>query len=224
MRPFVFGLVAAVVASPAIADEKCTGEVAAAFTKQGEAPKMRSIMNHAAGNGDEGTAKRTISLVRPDRMHAITEAPQQEAGRVETISIGQWAWGADSDGSWTEHKPNIAKMIQMDVEKMSAPQHVGANFTCLGKVNYEGKDFTGYRADPGKGDDGVELATTIYVDPATGLPAYNIIAPTAGGDPRLKVAYSYGDDITVEPPAGFSEPKKGSDASGATGADAPQKN
>lgn len=224
MRSIVAGLVLAAATAPALADEKCTKEVADAFAKQGQTPKMRTVMTHAGG---EGTVTRTITLVRPNRMHAVTEAPHEEAGRIETISIGKWAWGSDSDGGWSEHKPNIARMIEMDVEKMAAPQTVGANFSCLGAVNVEGKDYTGYRADPGKGDDGVELAATIYVEPASGLPALNIVAPTAGGDARLRAVYTYGDDIVVEPPAGFVTPKEEkSEGTGPAPAatDAPQKN
>jgi hypothetical protein len=222
MRSILAGLVLATAAAPAVADDKCTKEVADAFAKQAQAPKMRTIMTHPGG---EGTVTRTISLVRPNRMHAITEAPHEEAGRIETISIGKWAWGSDSDGGWSEHKPNIAKMIEMDVEKMSAAQTVGANFSCLGTVNVDGKDYIGYRADPGKGDDGVELAATIYVEPASGLPALNIVAPTAGGDARLKATYSYADDITVDPPAGFAEPKdQKSESAAPAPAEAPQKN
>ncbi len=201
MRPVVFAFSLVAAAVPALADEKCSSEVAAAFAKQAEAPKMRTIMVHPGG---EGTVTRTISLVRPDRIHVITDAPHEQAGHMETISIGKWAWGSESDGSWSEHKPNVAKVIEMDVQKMSAPAAVSANFTCLGPQNYEGKDYVGYRADPGKGDDGVELAATIYVDAATGRPAYNIVAPTAGGNPRLKASYSYGDDISVEVPEGFT--------------------
>jgi hypothetical protein len=206
MRVTIATLVALLAGSPALAEEKCTGEVKTAFEKQAAQPRLRSIITHP---GTDGTVTRTISLVRPDRLHMITEAPYEEAGRLETISIGQWAWGADSDGSWTEHKPNIAKVIAMDVEKMAAPAPVSANFSCMGKVSFEGKDYLGYRADPGKGDDGVELAATVYVEEASGLPMFNVVAPTSGdGAPRLKAAYAYGDDITVEPPAGFALPAK----------------
>ena len=204
MRSVVFAVALVTAAAPALADEKCTGELAAAFTKQSQSPKMRTIMTHPGG---EGTVTRSILLVRPDRLHTITDAPHEAAGHVETISIGQWAWGSDSDGSWTEHKPNVAQMIALDVAKMAAPQTVGANFSCLGKVAFEGKDYTGYRADPGKGEDGVELAATVYVDVATGMPAHNIVAPTSGGGPnRLKAAYTYDDDIAVEAPDGFAKP------------------
>ena len=191
MRSVAVVLALATSAAPALADEKCTGEVAAAFTKQAAAPKFRTVMSHPV---EEGIVERTLNLVRPNRMHSITNAPQI-AGHIETISIGQWAWTSDGE-SWEEMKPNVAKVIEMDVARMSAPAAVNANFTCLGKVAYEGKDYAGYRADPGKGDDGAELAATVYVDEATGLPAYNIVAPTADGKPRLKAAYAYGDDIT----------------------------
>jgi hypothetical protein len=224
MRSLTLGLALgsalALAATPAHADEKCTGEVQAAFAKQGGVPKMRTVMTHTA-TGEGGTVTRTVSLVRPNRLHMVTEAANQEAGRLETISIGQWAWGAESDGSWTEHKPNVAKMIELDVAKMAGPQQVGNNFSCLGKAAYEGRDYTAYRADPGKGDDGVELAATIYVDPASGLPAYNVVAPTSGdATARLKQAYSYGDDITVDPPAGFAVPAAKTDGA----AEAPQRN
>lgn len=217
MRSLIVFAAVAASATAAVADEKCTGEVRAAFLKQAQAPKIRTVMTHPGG---EGTVTRTITLIRPNRMHAITEAPHEAAGRIETISIGKWAWGSDSDGAWSEHKPNVARMIEMDVQSMAAAQTVGNNFSCLGKVSYEGKEYTGYRADPGKGDDGVELAAVIYVD-ETGMPALNIVAPTAGeGAPRLKAVYSYGDDITVDPPSGFGIKEEAP----AAPADVPQKN
>lgn len=217
MRSLIVLAAVGLSATAVFADEKCTSEVRSAFEKQATAAKMRTVMTHPGG---EGTVTRTITLVRPNRMHAITEAPHEAAGRIETISIGQWAWGSDSDGAWSEHKPNVARMIEVDVQAMAGPQAVAANFTCLGKVAYEGKEYTGYRADPGKGDDGVELAAIIYVD-ASGMPAFNIVAPTAeGGAPRLKAVYTYGDDISVEPPPGFGIKQEAPAAS----ADVPQKN
>lgn len=224
MRPLVFTLpvtlALALTAAPALADEKCSGEVTAAFAKQAAAPKFRTIMTHPV---EEGTVERTMNLVRPNRFHTKTIAPQI-AGHMETISIGQWAWSSDGE-SWQEIKPNIAKMIELDVAAMSAPAKVSANFSCLGTVNYEAKDYAGYRADPGKGDDGVELAATVYVDAASGLPMFNIVAPVAGEGPsRLKAVYSYGDDITVEAPAGFAMPAaKKPDAAPAAAAPAPEK-
>ena len=77
MRSVVFAATLALAATPALADEKCTGELAAAFTKQAQAPKMRTTMVHAGG---EGTITRTILLVRPDRLHTITDAPHEAAG------------------------------------------------------------------------------------------------------------------------------------------------
>lgn len=202
MRSVALALALAATTVPALADEKCSGEVAAAFTKQAAAPKFRTVMTHPV---EGGVVERILNLVRPNRLHSITNAPQI-AGHIETISIGQWAWSSDGE-SWEEMKPNIAKMIEMDVAKMAAPAAVSANFSCLGKVNFEGKDYAGYRADPGKGDDGIELAATVYLDEATGLPAYNIVAPTSGdGSPRLKAMYGYGDDISVEAPEGFAVP------------------
>ena len=51
------------------------------------------------------------------------------------------------------------------------------------------------------GTDGLELARTILVDPATGLPGFNIIsAPGKLTEALQKEAFSYPDTITIEKP------------------------
>ena len=72
----------------------------------------------------------------------------------------------------------IAEHIQQAV---TAPPKAGADFSCLGKVAYDGKDYLAYRTAPEKTEKGAELARTIYVDPATGLPAFNVIAEVERG-------------------------------------------
>ena len=52
-----------------------------------------------------------------------------------------------------------------------------------------------------KTEKGTELARTIYVDPATGLPAFNVIAEVKdGAEPLLKESYTYPTDIVIEKP------------------------
>jgi hypothetical protein len=47
------------------------------------------------------------------------------------------------------------------------------------------------------------LARTIYVEPESGLPAYNVVAASAGkGAPLMKVTYSYPADLVIEAPVG----------------------
>jgi hypothetical protein len=93
----------------------------------------------------------------------------------------------------------VATHIQQTVAN---PPKVSAEFTCLGTVAYEGKDYLGYRTAPEKGNDGVELARTIYIDGSTRLPAFNIIAAVKdGATPLLKETYSYPTDLVIEKPA-----------------------
>jgi hypothetical protein len=76
-----------------------------------------------------------------------------------------------------------------------------AEYACLGQVAFEGKEYLGYQTAPEKLEGGAELARTIYVDPATGLPAFNIVGPpNAGGEPLTREAYSYPADLAVEKP------------------------
>jgi hypothetical protein len=59
----------------------------------------------------------------------------------------------------------------------------------------------GYQSAPEKAPDGVELTRTIYIDPATGLPAFNIIGtPKGEAEPVHKESYAYPADIVIEKP------------------------
>lgn len=196
MRTALVLLALGLAGTPLHADEKCSGEVAAAFLKQQDKPKLRTIMTNPI---DTAIVERTLDLVRPDRLHSRVVS-SGDKGYVETVVVQKWAW-MNSGAGWEEVKPNVAGAMSRDVAEMAAPQKVTANFSCLGKVAYEGKEYLGFRADPGKGDDGVELAATVYVDAASGLPAANVVAPTSGdGAFRFKAHYSYDDGITVEAP------------------------
>jgi hypothetical protein len=86
-------------------------------------------------------------------------------------------------------------------QTVATPPKVSAEFSCLGTVTFEGKDNLGYQTAPEKGQDGIEVARTIYVDPATGLPAFNIIgAVNSAADPLVEEAYTYPTDIVIEDP------------------------
>lgn len=215
----VVGLVA--FAGTSFADEKCRAELEAAFVKQAAAQKLRTVITNPIHGGVSGTIERTIDAVRPDKIYSRVTSSAEE-GIAETVVIGTHAW-SNSGMGWDEVKPNIATVMSLDVAEMMKPQKVAADFACLGKVAYEGKDYVGYRGAPGKGEDGTDLETTVYVDATTGLPAYNIIAPAGGkGAHLLKAAYSYTDDIVVEAPMASSQAISDRPATVAP-ADAPQK-
>ncbi len=129
--------------------------------------------------------------------------PHEQAGHIETISIGKWAWGNDSDGSWTEHKPNVARHDRNGRRRRwrrrqpSAPTSPASARSELSKARIT----PAIAPIPAKATTASSSQQRSTSMPPSGLPAYNIVAPTAGGDPiASKPAYSYGDDISVEAP------------------------
>jgi hypothetical protein len=80
-----------------------------------------------------------------------------------------------------------------------------SEFECLDKVTLDGKDYLGYRsversATPSPGaSPAAAVRRTVYVDPATGLPAVNLVAEeTPGAAPVFKGVYSYPTDLVIE--------------------------
>jgi hypothetical protein len=178
----------------------CEGksEIEAAFAKQQKAPAWRTVAVSLGENGSK--QEQTFEYIPPDRMYRKILIIGQEPA-VETIGIAKWAYGNQGNG-WSELQPPMAKMIAEHIQQVvTAPPKAGAEFSCLGKVAYEGKDYLAYRTAPEKTDKGTELARTIYVDPATGLPAFNVIAETKeGAEPLLRESYTYPTDIVIEKP------------------------
>ncbi|MDX2309557.1 MAG: hypothetical protein NW216_15055 [Hyphomicrobium sp.] len=201
MRCAVLLAVAAVSVTPAHADDKCKGEVEAAFVKQRSATAFRTVATTETPNGP---LVRTIDYVAPDRLYSKIVSPTEDAP-VETIGIGKWAW-ANTEGGWEEQPPHMAQMVTKEREAYQQPPKAAADFKCLGKITYEGRDVLGYGTEPATDTDGTEVSTTIFVDPATGLPAAYVTKPTSGeGKPRFSAVYSYGKEIAVMPPIEIPE-------------------
>ncbi|MFN3868900.1 MAG: hypothetical protein ACK4MF_07545 [Hyphomicrobiaceae bacterium] len=200
------------IASPglrpnALAAEDCRSAVEAAFLKQRQQKAFRFA---AEMPGEGGVTRMTIDYVLPDRMHQKVEAPGQPAP-VETIAIARWAWGTQG-GGWEELQPQFAQSITAHVhDALVAPPKLTGGFACLGKSNRDGAEVLGYRSLPEAGAEAApagqpELARTIYVDAASGLPVANVVAAIKDGTPPVfDGRYSYSGDIKVEAPIG--EPK-----------------
>jgi hypothetical protein len=174
------------------------GDIEKAFAKQQKEKAWRTV---AASEGSNGRQEQTFEYIPPDRMYRKILIVGQEPA-IETIGIGKWAWSNQGNG-WSEMQPPMAKMIAMHIEQVvAAPPKAGAEFSCLGSTAYEGKDYLAYRTAPEKSETGADLARTIYVDPATGLPAFNVNAEVGKPDaaPLLKESYTYPADITIEKP------------------------
>ena len=180
-------------ASPAAAACDAKAGIEAAFLKQQKSPGWRVV---GVTQGQE----QTVEYLQPDKVRRRVLVAGQEPA-IETIAIGKWAWTNGGNG-WGEMQPPVAKMIEEQVhEVLTKPLEAPANFSCLGKVSFDGKEYSAYRSPPDKGAGGAELIRTIYVDPATGLPAFNVIGPaTDGAEPLLKETYSYPDDLSIEKP------------------------
>ena len=202
MRLAAIAILIAVFALPAAAQD-CGPELQAAFEKQRAQPGYRLVLKQPHERGEIET---TRDYLLPDRMHNKIVVPGEPAP-LETIAIGKWAW-ANQGGGWQELQPQFAQTVTFDVSSaLATPVEVKEAYTCLGKVVRDGKEYIGYRntpsAMPGKPVDAANplLARTVFVDPATGLPALNIVSePNSGAPALLSSAYSYPLDLKIEAP------------------------
>lgn len=206
MRKAISGLLLAAALFPAPADaaEECRKAVEDAFTKQRTAKGFRFTAEMPSA---EGPTRMTIDYMPPDRMYQKVEAPGH-VKPVETIAIARWAWGT-MGGGWEELQPQFAQSITSHVhETLVAPLQISADFTCLGKVQFEGAEYFGYRADQPSTLANADakapaLARTLYVDAASGQPMRNVVARLDGSEPPVFVGrYSYPTDIAIEAPVG----------------------
>lgn len=188
---------AALAISPAAA-LACDGkaEVEAAFVKQQKQPWRTEILTKSE-NGE--TQTQLFDFQPPDRMYRKASAGQES---IETIGIGKWAWTNLGSGTgWEELQPMQARVVTLQIQEQFSPPRVTAEFKCLGKVTFEGKAMLGYQTTPEKVEGAGELARTIYVDPDTGLPAFNIVGPTdTSADPLLRGQFTYPGDIDIQRP------------------------
>lgn len=197
----------AIAATPGLAD--CRGDVEAAFEKQRTtAPGYRVLAEQMQ---DSGKVEITIDYMLPDRMYQKVVAPNERAP-IETIAVGRWAWG-NMGGGWEELQPQFAQSVTSHTHvTLAEPAKATGDFDCLGKVTVDGKDYLGYRSKPGDAppDRGPGAETprpavlrTVYVDPATGLPALNVVAePGQEAKPWVRTTYAYPKDLVVEAPVG----------------------
>ena len=181
----------------------CTKDVVAAFEKQRASKAFRVAMTQPSA---EGPVEMTVDYIPPGRMLQTVKSAAM-AGDQQTMLVGDRAF-AGSAGAFEELLPQYTQSIVAEVATAvgKPPENIG-HYECLGSTSFEGKDYLAYRsadkeAQPGAAPDQM-LGRTIYVDPATGLPAYNVVGTTSGKDvPVMKAAYSYPTDIVIEAPQG----------------------
>jgi hypothetical protein len=197
-------LVAALAVPSAAQASDCGKDVETAFEKLRTSPSYRVLAKQPSPRGE---IDNTTDYQAPDKMYQKVVVPG-EPGALETIAIGRWAW-ANQGGGWQELQPQFAQSVTFHVsETLGRPTKSGGSFTCLGKVAWNGRDVVGYRSEPTasadrpEGPDNPKLARTVYVDPASGLPAYNFVAePKPEAQPLFSATYVYPGDIKIEAPA-----------------------
>lgn len=201
MRRIVFALLPAVVglSQPALADDACRKAVEDAFTKQRQSKAFRSEVNYPA---DENGPKQVFEYLPPLTMHRLVTTPSMPEP-MESIGFGNRAWILENSG-WMEMQPQFAESHKNHLaELFSAPVSIKSDYKCLGTAKFEGADYTGYQTEPEKGDDGIAVARTVYVDAKTGLPAANVVGAVADDKPLLvREIYSYPAELTIEIPEG----------------------
>ena len=190
-------------AAPSAFAGDCSAEVVSAFEKQRKSKAFRVAMTQPTAEGD---VEMTVDYIPPDRMLQTVKSPAMP-GEQQTMLVGNRAF-AGSSGAFEELLPQFTQSILAEFNSAmgSTGKDIGS-FECLGKSQFEGKEFVAYRAAdkdaPAGADPSTLLARTIYVDPATGLPAFNVVAALAGNAaPVLKAIYTYPQDAVIEAPQG----------------------
>ena len=198
-RCALFCALAAVLAGPALADEKCRGEVATAFNKQ---RASRAFAMTTELKTPSGIVEIKAEYQPPDRMRQTVTAPGQEM--LETVLYGQRAYSRQGT-KWEELMPAVAQTIiaQVRAATIDPPKEVG-NFDCMGTTTLDGKEYLAYRsvekqADAGAATGAPQLHRMIYLDPKTGLPALNIVAADGpNAETVFKATYDYPEKIEIE--------------------------
>lgn len=203
----------------------CREEVAAAFRRL--KTSGRPYRKETTVTVDQRTYRETVEFVPPDRMRLSDNGIWIMSGYY--IWIGQRAWANWSPFPWGWREdyadPRFMQMKLADSAESATAANVPAPATeCLGKVEFDGTAYLGYRArvdkkivmvvPPGGALSDTqkrELARiaehtpqewrTVFVDPQSALPVYELVAQANQlGNPSVKVRYAYPSSINIAPP------------------------
>lgn len=198
MRAMCLALVLIAAATPAAATD-CSKDVLAAFQKQRTSKVFRVEFSQPSA---EGEVHMKIDYMPPDRMLQTVTSPAMP-GEQQTMLVGNRAF-AGTSGAFQELLPQFTQSIVAEfTTAVGEPQNLG-EFECLGNTKFDGRDLLAFRTVekiPEGADTSKILARTLYVDPETGKPAFNVVAPLGGSaDPLIKIKYSYPTDAEIVAP------------------------
>ena len=214
------------------ASADCRDDVAAAFERLRTSgrPYRKEVTSDVS---DQQTVRGTAEFLPPDRMREITNNGVAGYGTVETIRVGTRAW-LNSVAGWPwgcrEWDPVFIQMIfeaGKDLSTLPDPVIPADDvFECLGRVEFKGTAYLGYRArlekriatiaigplsetkqqelsrkPQDKPQDKPQEWRTVFVDPQSMLPAYDLVSQENQLDnPKDKARYTYPNNIKIEPP------------------------
>lgn len=203
MRRAAFASLTVMAFVPPAFAEDCTKQVLDAFQKQRTSKAFSVAMQQPSA---EGLITLRVDYLPPDKMLQTVTSPAMP-GEQQTMLVGNRAY-AGSQGAFEELLPQYTQSIITEVRNaLGDPGKQLGSFECKGKVAFEGKDFITYTAIDAAAPKDVPpdkvLARTIYVDEASGLPMFNIVAQAGGkSDPVVKASYAYPADLVIEEPKG----------------------
>ena len=198
----------------------CRDEVVAAFERL--KTSGRPYRKETAVTLDRRTYNETVEFAPPDQMRLSDNS--RWIMNAYYIRIGQRAWANWSPfpWGWSEEYPNpgFLQMHTAGNEFTVMPNVPPLVYECLGRIEFEGTAYLGYRArlenvvltfgalserrEP-ELDRRLEQMPqewrTIFVDPESRLLAYELVAQDDQlGNPSSKVQYVYPNNIDIEPP------------------------
>ena len=193
----------------------CQDEVMAAF-KRLETPGLPFRKETVRVYNGQAEFHMTYEFLPPDRRRYISYNTNPSY-TSETIEIGErtWARSPRQSEAWSEVKAKSVTILIRDSKDEA--------FACLGRVEYNGKAYIGYRAraaesfvldvlrpqsQKARQDDLAAIRQmpqpwrTVLLEPSSLLPAYDLLAQENPFDSpnRRSDHYTYPDDIRIDPP------------------------
>ena len=186
MRIALAALAVVSLTAPAHAD--CIGDLKAVLTGSLSAgPYVMELTT------DQMTM--AAEMVPPNAMHSKTVMP--EMTQEMTVLDGK-AWMKMGE-AWTAMPDAMATQMTAAFTGAAGMMDQVTSAECLGTQNLEGKDYLAFKYDFDIA--GAQTTSTLYVDPATRLPAIVIGSATMGGTTTdTRATYRYDPSIIVSAP------------------------
>ncbi len=142
-----------------------------------------------------GDMTMSAEVAPPNAMHSTAALPTMSQ---EMIVVDGKAW-MNAGGNWTALPDSVAAQVTAGLNGAAGMLEQIASPECLGTQNFEGKDYLAFKYTFAA--TGVDSTSTIYVDPATNLPAITVGTSNAAGKVTdTRASYRYDPAIKITPP------------------------